>query len=242
MQFEFGISTHCLSSTPLSEALELLAPLTEIVEVMDDGMHYLENAEPLLSFDFEYFLHAPSRGVNLASQLEPIRKASVEVTQECFEIAGEVGATVIVHPGYYAWEKEREQAESRFATSLEELRITAEENQMDFMFENMGNWPHFFLKCPDELPLIDGQGFVLDTGHAYLNGCLDEFLTVPIDHFHLHDNKGIEDTHSAIGEGTIDFGPVLEAMERNDAMPIIEVDSLAGVMASIEALKTLYSA
>ena len=242
MQFEFGISTHCLSSTPLPEALEMLAPLTDVVEVMDDGMHYLENVEPLLSFEFEYFLHAPSRGVNLASQLEPIRKASVEVTQECFEIAGEVGATVIVHPGYYAWEAERTQAENRFATSLEELRITAEELQTDFFIENMGNWPHFFLKCPDELPLIDDQGFVLDVGHANLNGCLEEFLTVPIDHFHLHDNMGIEDTHSAIGEGIIDFGPVLEAMERNDAMPIIEVDSLPGVMKSIEALKTMKSA
>ncbi|HII98867.1 MAG TPA: hypothetical protein HA272_06355 [Methanoregula sp.] len=45
-----------------------------------------------------------------------------------------------------------------------------------FFAENMGNWPYFFLKTPDLLPLIGHTPFALDVGHANQNTCLDVFL------------------------------------------------------------------
>lgn len=238
----FGVSTYCLHREPLSLALEKLAPITDCVEVMDEGLHYLKSAESLESYSYRYFIHAPARGVNIASLLEPIRRASVEVLVQAFAVAAEVGAGVVIHPGYYAWSEERERAAERFRQSLSELTAAAEDLSVTFFVENMGNWEYFFLRTCDDLPLIDGLGLALDVGHANLNGCLDCFLAHPAAHFHLHDNDGTGDTHSPVGDGTIDFSAVMKAVRRSNVIPIVEVDTLEGVTASISALEGIAAA
>jgi sugar phosphate isomerase/epimerase len=235
----FGVSTFCLHREPLSDALEQLSGITGLVEVMDDGPHYIANADLLENYSLAYTLHAPSRGVNIASLLEPIRRASVEVTIESFTVAGVVGGSVVVHPGYFAWEQERPQAEKQFFKSLGELIAAAEDRSVRFFFENMGNWDYFFLRTPDELALIGDSGFALDVGHANLNHCLTEFLKTRIDHVHLHDNNGDKDTHSPVGEGDIDFRAVMSSVRRDNATIIIEVDTFDGAIASMEKLKAI---
>ena len=238
----FGVSTYCLHHEPLPAALERLASVTDCVEVMDEGLHYLENTEPLESYSFLYFIHAPSRGVNIASILEPIRRASVEVLTQTFSIAAEIGADVVIHPGYYAWRQERERAVEKFRQSLGELTAAADDLSVTFFVENMGNWEYFFLRSSEDLPLIDGIGLALDVGHAHLNGCLDAFLAHPAAHFHLHDNDGTEDSHDPVGTGSIDFVAVMDAVRRNNVIPIVEVDTLEGVTASIGALEAIDAA
>ncbi|HOB18951.1 MAG TPA: sugar phosphate isomerase/epimerase family protein [Candidatus Methanoculleus thermohydrogenotrophicum] len=235
----FGVSTYCLHREPLPVALERLALITDCVEVMDEGLHYLESVEPLESYSFLYFIHAPSRGVNIASILEPIRRASVEVLTQTFSIAAEIGADVVIHPGYYAWRQEQELAMEKFRQSLGELTVAASELSVTFFVENMANWEYFFLRYPDDLPLINGIGLALDVGHAHLNGCLDAFLAHPAVHFHLHDNDGTEDSHDPVGTGTINFVPVMDAVRRNNVIPIVEVSTFEGVTASIAALEEI---
>ncbi|MFA5613032.1 MAG: sugar phosphate isomerase/epimerase family protein [Methanoculleus sp.] len=238
----FGVSTYCLNHEPLPVALERLAPITDCVEVMDEGLHFLENTETLESYSFLYYIHAPARGLNIASILEPIRRASVEVLTQTFSIAAEVGADVVVHPGYYAWHQERERAAGKFQQSLNELKVAADDLSVTFFVENMGNWEYFFLRTPEDLPLIDGIGFVLDVGHAHLNGCLDEFLAHPAAHFHLHDNDGTDDSHDTVGAGMIDFVAVMDAVRRNNVIPIVEVGTFEGVTASIATLEAIDAA
>lgn len=235
-----GISTFCLHSKPLSEALETLSPLTGLIEVMNEGMHYLESSLPLLSYSNSFSLHAPSRGVNLASLLEPIRRASVEVTIKCMEIASDVNGTVVVHPGYFAWPEERQNSLKQFIISKDEILSASVETGVPVSFENMGNWDYFFLKRPDELEMIDGAGFTLDVGHAHENGCLVEFLSVPITHFHLHDNNGKMDEHLGVNEGTIDFSVVIDAIRRNNASSIVEAGTFEKVIKSLDILKERY--
>ena len=232
-----GISTNCLHMVPLEEALEALVPVTGVVEVMDDGLHYLESADLLEQYSFDYSLHAPAKGVNIASQLPPIRRASVEVIAASFAIAAEVDAPVVIHPGYASWEGGREGAGARMRLSLEELGGYAEDMGVTFAVENMPRWPYFFLTTPEDLPLIDGFGFCLDVGHAHMNECLGEFLTVPFTHLHLHDNDGRLDQHLAVGEGTIDFTPVYERVRTNPARCIIEVADFDGALASLSAVR-----
>jgi sugar phosphate isomerase/epimerase len=234
-----GISTYCLHQHPLPEVLEALAPLTDCVEIMDDGPHFLESAAPLENYPFRYCFHAPARGVNIASLHEPIRKASVEVLVQCFGVAADVDGPVVIHPGYFTWPGEREPAERQFRLSLSELVRAAEDRGVRFYVENMGNWDYFFLRFPEEVPMLDGIGLALDVGHANLNGCLDRFLSCTIAHVHLHDNDGAKDSHAPVGAGTIDFRPVMEAVRRDHATPIIEVDTLEGVTSSLEALRAL---
>ena len=235
----FGVSTFCLHDLPLFIALEQITAITDVVEVMDEGMHYLANAELLENYTACFTIHAPSRGTNLASLLEPIRQASVEVMAQCFAVASEVNAGVIVHPGYFAWVKERAKAEEQCRISLAELSRLAAEYGITYFIENMGNWDYFLLKTPDELPLCGSVPFALDVGHAHQNNCLDGFLKHPAGHFHLHDNDGKEDTHSPVGRGTIDFANVMNAVNRSGITPIIEVATFEGVFQSIDTLKKL---
>ena len=236
----FGISTYCLHDEPLETALDRIAPLTSHIEVMDEGLHYLENADLLATHSCRYTIHAPSRGTNLASLLEPIRRASVEVMADCFRIAAEVGAGIVVHPGYFAWAEERTKAEQQLVLSLTELQEHAREYSVEFFVENMGNWEYFLLKTPDELPLIGGSSFALDVGHAHQNRCLPAFIaTSRARHFHLHDNDGTMDTHAAIGDGTIDFAAVIRAVRASGIRPVIEVATFEGVKTSIGRLESL---
>jgi len=192
----------------LPAALDRLAPFTDLIEVMDEGPHLITDTGLFASFTQKIVLHAPFHGINIACLFEPVRRASVEVTTDCFRVAAELGAGVVVHPGYYAWEQEQKAADRQFRKSLRELTAAAREHSVTFWFENMGNMNFFNLRTPENLPLIGKTGLALDTGHAHLNGCLEAFLRTPFRHMHIHDNTGKADTHSAVGEGTIDFVPV----------------------------------
>jgi sugar phosphate isomerase/epimerase len=231
-----GISTCCLMTEPLAAALDRLAPLTDLIEVMDEGPHLITDTGLFAGYTQKIILHAPFHGINIASLFEPVRKASVQVTADCFEAAAAIGAPVVVHPGYYAWEQEREAADRQFKKSLRELTRTAREHSLTIWFENMGNMNFFNLRTPESLALIGKTGLALDTGHAHLNGCLEAFLKTPFCHMHIHDNKGKSDTHSAIGEGTIDFKPVLKALERTGASAVLEMKDYPAVIKSIRVL------
>lgn len=235
----FGISTFCLHKVPLADALETIAPLTDRIEVMDEGLHYLDNAEPLHSYDHHFSIHSPCRGTNIASLLEPIRRASVEVMAQCMGIAAEVGAGVVIHPGYFAWAEERGKAERQLVRSLRELTDLAEEYSVRFFIENMGNWEYFLIRTPEELPLIGTAAFALDVGHAHQMHCLDAFLKLPAAHYHLHDNAGDADSHWAVGDGTIDFSAVMDAVRKSGVEPVIEVGNFEGAVRSIGKLNAL---
>jgi sugar phosphate isomerase/epimerase len=112
-------------------------------------------------------------------------------------------ADVVIHPGYFAWVEEQERALHQFRKSLSDLISLANTCSVRFYLENMGNWNYFFLRYPTEIAQLGEFELALDVGHAHLNHCLDEFLTLPFRHVHLHDNNGIEDTHDAVGQGTI---------------------------------------
>ena len=234
-----GVSTYCLHNKPLDVALEQLSGITGMVEVMDEGYHYLADTSVLENYKLHYTIHAPYHGINIASLFETIRRASIEVTLDCFLVAAEIGAKVIVHPGYFAWEQERGSARRQFNKSHEELSSAADDLSLTFYFENMGGMDYFFLRTPDELDLLGDTGLALDVGHANLNNCLNAFLETTIEHVHIHDNNGKKDSHSPVGDGDIDFGNVLAAIRRDQATPVLEVATFDGVVKSLEALERL---
>ncbi len=235
----FGISTYCLHKIPLREALDRIVAVTNQVEIMDDGLHFLRDTELLDSYSLKISLHAPCRSVNIASILEPIRRASVEVLDQCFSIAAELNAPVVLHPGYCTWREEYQRALAQNKKSMAELKQKAQERSIAIYVENMGNWDYFFLRYPSDLPLLNGCGFALDIGHAHLNHCLNEFLDVPIAHFHLHDNDGTADSHAPVGAGTIPFSRVMESVHRNRVVPILEVETFEGVLGSMDILSRM---
>jgi sugar phosphate isomerase/epimerase len=234
-----GISTYCLIEEPLSEALDRLSAHTRLIEVMDEGLHYVRSPELFGSYSADFTFHAPFHGLNIACVFEPIRTASVGVITDCFAVAAEIGAPVVLHPGYFAWENERELADRQFKKSLLELNAAARELSVEFSFENMGSMNFFNLRTPDDLAIIGDAKFTLDVGHANLNRCLPGFLATPFSHMHLHDNNGKQDSHSTVGEGDIDFHPVMSAMKQKNATAVIEVRTFDGAVESLRALEAM---
>ncbi|MDD1701762.1 MAG: sugar phosphate isomerase/epimerase, partial [Methanoregula sp.] len=234
-----GISTYCLIEEPLADALDRLSALTDRIEIMDEGLHFIENPDLLESYSADFSLHAPFHGMNIACTFEAVRKACVRVMADCFAVAAEAGAPVVIHPGYFAWKNEEDLAGRQFRKSLAELDEAAREHSVIFSFENMGNTNFFNLRTPYDLASIEDAHFTLDVGHANLNRCLPEFLTTPFCHMHLHDNNGKLDSHSTVGEGIIDFRPVIAAMKQKNASAVIEVRSFDGAVKSLKLLEEM---
>jgi sugar phosphate isomerase/epimerase len=239
MHMQLGVSSYCLIGRPLEESLDILSGETDLIEVMDEGPHFITDPAVFESYSQDFVIHAPYHGMNIASLFEAIRNASVQVMTDCFAVAAEIGAPVVMHPGYHAWDQEKGGAEQQFQKSLRELRDAATDHSLTFWFENMGDMNYFHLRTPEDIGLLGDTGFTLDCGHANLNHCLPAFLKTRFSHMHIHDNNGRSDTHSAVGEGTIDFFPVMAALRRTKATAVLEVKDYAGVMRSMKALDHL---
>jgi sugar phosphate isomerase/epimerase len=233
---EPGISSYCLIGRPLEESLAILSDMTNLIEVMDEGYHFISDPEVFACYSQDFVIHAPYHGMNIASLFEAVRKASVEVMTDCFAVASEIGAPVVMHPGYHAWDQEKEAADRQFQRSLHDLEEVADDLALTFWFENMADMNYFHRRIPDDLDLLSDTGFTLDTGHANLNHCLPGFLETNFSHMHIHDNDGRRDTHDAIGEGNIDFCPVIAALRRTGATAVLEVKDFEGVLRSREVL------
>jgi sugar phosphate isomerase/epimerase len=161
----------------------------------------------------------------------------------CLDLADRLGAKAIAsHALLLApFDRDPEGCEARMAEFLAGFAEAAEGSPAQVAFENPG------YDCPaqaralralDRLDAVSraAYGFVLDTGHANIDGDLAEIGARVGDHLislHLNDNDGRADAHLAPGEGTVDWsavramlrgagyrGVVLHEVERNGGDPV----------------------
>ncbi len=224
---EMGCSTYCLTGLPLVDALDEISGRTGTIEILSDGNHDLFTSyEACFSFDARYSVHAPCSEINLGSVYGKLRASGIAVIRDLCTICDEIGAkTLVVHPGMSSWETTRERSFQALLRSLDELTQVQDEHSVRIGVENMGGWECCHFRHPDFISQVTERGllFVLDVGHAHLNGMLGDFLEKGSPgHVHIHDNDGTGDTHAACGTGTIDFSMVMERLP-DEACRIIEV-------------------
>ena len=212
-----GISTLCLHHEPLPQALEKLAAVTGYIEVMDEGLHRLETAEPLLSCSCMFSIHAPCPGhqSRKPAGADPPGKRCRDGGVFCHRGRGECtgrGAPRVFCLAGGAGAGRGAAETVACGTLLCRTGIPGAVYGGEH-----GKLGVFPAQDTDELPLIDGCGFTLDVGHAHQNHCLPAFLDRPAQHYHLHDNNTGEDSHWAAGKGTIDFTAVIKAIKRTAA-------------------------
>lgn len=219
---------------PLSQALERLSEITDLVEIQCDANHSLFSHEKdAYDFDLRYTIHSPTGDGNIACSFEPMRKAAVEVLRKTAETADRISAEkLVIHPGFCLEKNEWDNSVKSFHKSLAELGRLQKDFSVRFVVENLGSLEYCLFRFAETVPAIkkEGLGFCLDTGHANLNGNLEELLKFSPEHFHLHDNHGVTDEHSACGSGEIDFSCVIkkkgtfiiETMNFNDAVSSID--------------------
>ena len=241
---EIGCSTCCLMNRTLEEALSLISRHTGLAEVLSDGPHSLFREEEIChSFDLRYTVHAPVADINIASDNERLRRATLRVIRDLAEVCDRIGAErLVIHPGHLWGEEVQGAAERALGRSLNELAAVQGEVSVRLVIENMGAWDICFFREPEFLGRLAGLdlGFALDVGHAHVNGNLAPFLEQGgAIHVHLHDNCGSRDDHLACGEGSIDFGHVMAALPP-DATKIVEPASFHQYRRSLEHLKPAF--
>ena len=238
----YSISTYCLIDLPLVEALDNLAPHTKHVEMMSNEPNQFHERGLYESYSFKYSLHAPlsvdNTFVDIAASDEAIRARSVHAIVKTFRIASDLSASVVVHPGFF---NENDPAGKNYQISLAELRSASREYGVFFLIENLAPELNSFFSSPTDQDNHQEQLFCLDIGHANLCGNLNHFLDLPFDHIHLHDNDGMIDTHSPIGDGCIDFDHVMRRVrEQRIAAPVIEVKTFEGALRTLHSLTKRY--
>lgn len=227
-----------MRETPLDIALESLGSLTRGVEIVDEGLHRIPAVSLLESFPYKYMIRLPQQEINPASILEPVRQASVAVITERFELASEIGAEVVVDPGFVSSKSDLSHAKRQLARSCVDIIHAADEFGIRFLFRNMGKKEGNMVRYPEDINLITQIPLALDIGHAHVNGCLPKFLHEAASRcYYLYDCREFSEEHMEIGRGTIHFDQVAASMFANGARGIIDAPTFRAAHNSLIALR-----
>ncbi len=204
------------------------------------------NPDILESYDLKYSIHSPLMNINIACLNKGIREASINEIKKSIDLASKIDANIVViHPGMIpflgrAFEKEIYELANE---SFKELGQYGEDRGVIATIENMPNFKGHMYKNMFELNNIleDLDMYMtLDIGHAYHSGYTPEDMYFNrVKHIHIHDNNGDDDSHLALGEGSIDLKKIISKYEDKNYKNIytIEVNDKESVKKSINYLK-----
>jgi len=161
----------------------------------------------------------------LCSNNEVIRLDSVEYIKDGIQNAASLGApTVSICPGHSLFGQSTTAAWDCLCSSLDEICSFASSYSIRIAIEPADRYETDLINTiPDALRMIDQLGYanlgvVLDTGHSHVVGeSAVEAVAMAQDrlfHVHIDDNHGLRDQHLIPGQGTFDFVPFLESLEK----------------------------
>lgn len=193
--------------------------------------------------DIGVTIHAPYMDISPGGTDSKIRQASLERMMQLTNIAKILNPKmIIVHPGYDHWrnfKKLNQWLENSCSFWTEILEYTKNSNFF-FAVENV------FEQTPETLQKLITMiasprfGFCFDTGHFNLfsKKPLDEWLErlgPYLFETHLHDNRGDEDSHLPMGDGSFPFHHYFELLSNISNQPVLtfETHSEEGVLASM---------
>ena len=183
---------------------------------------YWDTVLPLMTANREngISMHGPCVQVNLAEEDPNCHYLSVFL--DAFTYAKKIGAKfVVVHTNESLPDEPIMTLQQRVLEKLEVLLTLSENIGIPMVIENVGLVTinnvlfdrEYFLQLPQLFPQAH---FILDTGHAHINGwdladtvhALGKRLLA----CHVHDNDGQGDQHLYVGAGTIHWEPFFEAV------------------------------
>ncbi len=255
---KLGVSYLAFMHRPSAEIVRIAGEAGfRLLEVILEGHHIQqvgEASEVAESYGLELSVHAPFADLNIASMNTRIREESLRQLVEAMGYASSLGAEVFtIHPGrlspYSMWFPE--EAKRRNLSSIEHLVEHAQEHGLVLCIENSPRYAGALLCGIEELREVlesftsSELSLTLDVGHARTCGDVLEYLTTlrsRVCNVHLHDNTGSEDEHLAVGDGCIDFGRLLRALNATyRGGVIIECHRERDVFRSRDAIMRLLS-
>jgi sugar phosphate isomerase/epimerase len=193
-------------------------------------------------------LHAPFMDLNPGAVDPMVRSATLVRFKQLLAIASVLKPRAVVfHAAYDRWRyagKKDLWLESSMETWPRVLESADKINGMRVAVENV------FDEDPEALALLIERvgnpdfGFCFDTGHFNLFSSVTmetwfERLGKHLVEVHLHDNKGDEDSHRALGKGTVDFNQFFQLIRQNGAKPVytIEAHDVEDIEPSLEKVR-----
>jgi sugar phosphate isomerase/epimerase len=250
-----AMSSPALSLKPFQEALEFVARRFQAWEIVGEGLHFLPDIEKEFleltpSYSMRFSAHTPLSDVNIGSLNPRMRQAALNEVLRSIEAAGRLGITPFtIHPGFLTplGQLNKEGAWNATRASLLEAEKAAKDAGVTLALENMPNMPISMLTNPDDLMcMIEGTEVrvCLDIGHAHTTNNVKDYLPYwrRFANIHIHDNDGRHDQHMAIGDGTIDFPPILHRLKGYEGNFVIEARKIEGAEISRMRLEKMLSA
>jgi sugar phosphate isomerase/epimerase len=166
--------------------------------------------------------------------MEPlVRRVTLQRLTQSLEAAGLLGAQVmVVHPGFDRWRYPNLAVTwtSQAADFFPPLLKLAERLDCRLALENI------YEETPETLvnlaEALDSPwfGHCFDIGHWQLFGNIPQAqwlaaIAPRLLHLHQHDNRGAGDDHLPVGEGAIDFAPLLELLAQRPGPPSITLEA-----------------
>lgn len=178
-------------------------------------------------------VHAPFFDLSPGAMEPLVRDVTQRRLTQALEAAARLGAhLMVVHPGYDRWRYPNlaalwtEQAAATFAPLTElaaryDCRLALE----NIYEENVATLTGLIERL--DSPWF---GHCFDIGHWRLFGRqpMEQWLAAVaarLLHLHLHDNRGVADDHLPIGEGVIDFAPLLAVLPALPRPPSITLEA-----------------
>ncbi|MDN5278551.1 MAG: hypothetical protein PWR01_2516 [Clostridiales bacterium] len=198
-------------------------------------------------------LHAPFFDLNIGARDSQICRVSFERQIWALEVASILKSEIVViHPGYGPWVLGHKFNAwlARAEKYLIRLVEHAASLNLKIAFENI------FDATPEDLARLlelvdhDCAGICLDIGHfnVFNKQPLEKWLETLGDNIleiHLHDNDGSADQHLAIGDGNIDYKPLMEWYNSRpgEGRPVLtlELPHRTHVIKSVNILKSWFS-
>jgi len=169
--------------------------------------------------------------------------------KSCLDLASEFSRLAVLHPGHFSplGMQMPDAAWSQSILGIQQVSDYAAELDMRVAVENMVNMPAILGRRPEEVMGIietvdrENLGFIFDVGHANTNGNVEDFLKYrgKMIHLHVHDNHGERDEHLPVGNGTVPWKKVVQALRDYEGRIVTEARSLEEGQRSVVRLKKL---
>ena len=227
---KISYSELALLGKPVLENVDSLIALgAKKIELMQEGepwddvdRQWDKLAKELVQRKVEYSVHPPPWDHNLTSETHSIREAVFDLYKRCIEFTAAIGGgQMVLHPGFYSSPAfSKDTAKKRALEATHKLSAIAKPLGVKLAFENVGFRGQSLYDMEEFISVLDGMdetvGYLIDTGHAHLNGWDIPGLirrTAPrLLGIHLHDNDGKGDSHRPLYEGTINWDPIVAAI------------------------------
>ncbi|KAF1081959.1 MAG: hypothetical protein GQF41_1599 [Candidatus Rifleibacterium amylolyticum] len=226
---------------------ELYFSSRDVDNISEDFLGFLK--QQIDSYNFRPSLHAPFMEQDIGSVNDGLQQRTYRRLQNTLDMAARLGSQrIVIHPGYGDMPDDGEfmQWLKRAGGLLRSLCQKACELGLQIAFENI------YDSNPERLYLLldaaesECAGICFDTGHYNL------FSPLPMQSWfgrlgknilvcHIHDNDRSGDQHLAIGDGSLDYNPLIEWYKQldTDKKPVMTLEALnrADVITSVTRIK-----